>query len=80
LSQSEQPRLSFGAEVIATGKLASLSPWSVIRDAAFDIAAVHEITIPKSLRIGTSKNCATDGTSHSVHHPSKSITFWKKGA
>jgi membrane protease YdiL (CAAX protease family) len=52
LSQSEQSPPLFGAEAIATGKLASVSTWSVIRDAAFDIAAVMGVLIAAGVVIG----------------------------
>ena len=52
MSSSEQSPPSFDAEAIVTAELASLSPWSVIRDAAFDIAAVTGVLIAAGVVIG----------------------------
>jgi len=52
LTPSEQSPPSLDAEAIATSKLPSLSSWSVIRDAAFDIAAVTGVLIAAGVVIG----------------------------
>jgi membrane protease YdiL (CAAX protease family) len=66
LSQSEQSPPSISAEAIATINLASLSPWSVIRDPVIDLAAVVGVLIAAGVVIGLLTIWQKTGHSQSI--------------